>query len=74
MFKATEINRWTAETTEREKDKKSRVEYHHRREAALPNLDWLENELENNVRRNTSKKMKAVSGGRVSLCQRWGMR
>ena len=49
MFKAAEINRRTAEAAEREKDKKGRVDYHHRCEAALPILDRLENELENNV-------------------------
>ena len=61
MLKAAEINRRTAEAVEREKDKKEgRVDYHHRREAALPILDRLENELENDVGRLTSKEREAL--------------
>ena len=60
MFKATEFNRQTAETAEREKDKKGWVDFHRRHEAALPILDCLENELENYVRRLTSKELKAL--------------
>jgi hypothetical protein len=46
MFKAVELNRWTADDVEREKDKKSQVEYHVRHEVALPIVDCLKNELE----------------------------
>ena len=61
MLKAAEINRRTAEAVEREKDKKEgRVDYHHRREAALPILDRLENELENDVGRLTSKEREVL--------------
>jgi hypothetical protein len=60
MFKAAEINRRTEEAAEREKEKKSRVEYHARREAALPIVDRLENELENNVVRLTSKELEVL--------------
>ena len=49
MFKAVELNRQKSEAEAREKDKKSWVEYHARREAALPIVDRLENELENDV-------------------------
>ena len=41
MLIAAELNQWKAEATGREKDKKSRVEYHARREAALPIVDRL---------------------------------
>ena len=64
MFKAAEINRRTAEATEREKDKKGRVDYHRRRDA-LPILNRLENDL--------ARSLRCYSGGRVSLCQKWGM-
>ena len=49
MLIATELNQRKAEVTEREKDKKSRGEYHARRKAALPIVDRLKNELENDV-------------------------
>ncbi len=52
-----ELNRRKAEAAEREKDKKSQVEYHVRREAALPIINRLETELENNVRRLKSKEL-----------------
>ena len=51
---------WNAEVAEREKEKKSRVEYHARREAALPIVDRLENELDNNVGRLTSKELEVL--------------
>jgi hypothetical protein len=35
MFNAAEINRWIEEAMQREKEKKSQVEYHTRGEAAL---------------------------------------
>jgi hypothetical protein len=41
MLIAAELNQRKAEATGREKDKKSRVEYHARREAALPIVDRL---------------------------------
>ena len=42
---------------ESEKDKKSRVEYHARQEAALPIVDRLKNELEINVGRLKCKEL-----------------
>jgi hypothetical protein len=49
MFIAVESKWRRAEAPEREKDKKSRVEYHARCKAALLILNCLENELKNNV-------------------------
>jgi len=46
MLIVAELNQRKAEATGREKDEKSRAEYHARREAALPIVDRLENELE----------------------------
>ena len=60
MLKAAEINRRTAEAAERKKDKKGQVDYHHRHEAALSILNHLENELENNLGRLTSKELEAL--------------
>jgi hypothetical protein len=60
MFKAAEINRRKAVAAEREKEKNSRVEYHARRKAALPILDCLEHELNNNVGRLTSKELEVL--------------
>jgi hypothetical protein len=60
MFKAVELNRRRAEAAERGKDKKSRVEYHARCEAALPIVDRLENELENHVGWLKSKEMEVL--------------
>jgi hypothetical protein len=60
MFIAVELNRWKAEAVEREKDKKSRVEYHARREAALPIVDCLKTELENNVGRLKCKELEVL--------------
>jgi hypothetical protein len=60
MFIAVELNRRKAEATEREKDKKSWVEYHTRREAALPIVDRLETELENNIGRLKSKELEVL--------------
>ena len=45
---------------EREKEKKSWVEYHMRREAALPIVDHLENEPESNVGRLKSKELEVL--------------
>ncbi len=60
MFKAAEINRRKAESAEREKEKKSRVEYHARREAALPIVDRLEHDIDNDIRRLLSKELEVL--------------
>ncbi len=60
MFKSAEIVSQNAEAVEREKDRKRRLEYHARREAALPILDRLENELENVVARLTGKELEVL--------------
>jgi hypothetical protein len=60
VFKAAEIMRRNAEAVEVEKDKKQRLEYHARREAALPVLDRLENVLENILARLTGKEMEVL--------------
>jgi hypothetical protein len=60
MFKAAEIVRQNAEAMEREKDKKRRLEYHARRDAALPILNRLENVLENIVARLTGKELEVL--------------
>ncbi len=60
MFIVVELNRQRAEAAEREKDKKSRVEYHTRRKAALLIVDRLENELEKDVGRLKSKKLEVL--------------
>ena len=60
MLKAAEINRRKVEAAEREKDKKRRVEFHARREAALPILNRLEHELENDVAQLTSKELEVL--------------
>jgi hypothetical protein len=60
MFKVAEINRRTEGAAEREKDKKCRVEYHTRLGATLPIVGRLENKLENNVGRLTSKELEVL--------------
>jgi hypothetical protein len=60
MFIAAEINRRKAEAAEREKEKKRRVEFHARREAALPIVDRLKHELDNDVGRLTSKELEVL--------------
>ncbi len=60
MFKSAEIVSRNAEAVEREKDRKRRLEYHARREAALPILDRLENKLENVVARLTGKELEVL--------------
>jgi hypothetical protein len=60
MLKAAAINRRKAEAAEREKEKKSQVEYHARRKAALPIVDRLEHELDNNIGRLTSKELEVL--------------
>ena len=54
------MNQQKAEVTEREKDKKSWVEYHARHKAALPIVDRLKNKLENDVRRLKSKELEVL--------------
>jgi hypothetical protein len=60
MFISVELNWQKAEAAEREKDRKSRVEYHVRREAAPPIIDRLETELENYVGRLKSKELEVL--------------
>jgi hypothetical protein len=60
MLIAAELNQRKAEATGREKDKKSRMEYHARREAAPPIVDRLKNELESNVGRLKSKELEVL--------------
>ena len=60
MLIAAELNQRKAEVTEREIDKKSRVEYHARRKVALPIVNRLKNELENNVGRLKSKELEVL--------------
>jgi hypothetical protein len=60
MFIAVELNWQKAEASEREKDKKSRVEYHARCKAALPIIDRLKTELENNVGQLKSKELEVL--------------
>jgi len=60
MFKAAEINRRKAEAAEREKEKKSRVEYHARREAALPIINHLQNDLGGDIQRLKSKELEVL--------------
>jgi len=54
------ISSQKVEFKEEEKDKKRRVEYLVRHEAALPILDCPKNELENAVARFTSKKLEVL--------------
>jgi len=60
MLIVAELNQRKAEATGREKDKKSWVEYHTRGEAALPIIDRLKNELENDVGRLKSKELEIL--------------
>ncbi len=60
MFKSAKIVSQNAEAVEREKDRKRRLEYHPRREAALPILDRLENELENVIAWLTGKELEVL--------------
>ncbi len=68
MLIAAELNQRKAEVTGREKDKKSRVEYHARREAALPIVDRLKNELENDVGRLKSKELEVLLPAEGCAC------
>jgi hypothetical protein len=56
MLIATELNQQKAEATGREKDKKN----HARREATLPIVDHLKNELKNDVGRLKSKELEVL--------------
>ena len=60
MLIAVELNQRKAEATGREKDKKSRVEYHARQEAALPIAERPKNELKNNVGWLKSKELEVL--------------
>ncbi len=60
MFKSAKIVSQNAEALEREKDRKWRLEYHARHEAALPVLNRLENELENVVAWLTGKELEVL--------------
>jgi hypothetical protein len=60
VLKAAEIVHWNAEAVEVEKDKKRRLEYHARREAALPVLNRLENVLENIAARLAGKELEVL--------------
>ncbi len=60
MFKSAEIVSQNAEAVEREEDWKRRLQYHARREAALPVLNCLENELENVVAWLTGKELEVL--------------
>jgi hypothetical protein len=72
MFKAAEISGQTEEAAEMENGKHSRVEYHLRCKAALPILERLVNELEKMSGGKQARSWRCYSGGRVSLCQKWG--
>jgi hypothetical protein len=60
MFKSAKIVSQNVEAVEREKDRKQCLEYHARREAALPVLDRLENKLENVVARLIGKELEVL--------------
>jgi hypothetical protein len=60
IFKSAKIVSQNAEAVEREKDRKRHLEYHARREAALPVLDHLENELENVIAQLTGKELEVL--------------
>ena len=60
MLIAVELNQRNAEVTEREKEKKSRVEYHARREAALPIVDRLQNDLGDDIGQLKSKDLEVL--------------
>ncbi len=72
MFKAAEIVRRNAEAVEMEKDKKRCLEYHARREAALPILDRLENVLENIVVQLTGKELEVLLHWKSVLVSKMG--
>ncbi len=57
MFIAAEMGNRKREIAEMEKDKKVRVDFHTRRDAALIILDRLDHELDGNVARLTNKEL-----------------
>ena len=60
MFKAAEIGVRNIQIDEKEKDKKSQIEFSVKRQVALPVLDRLTNELDENVLRLTSKVLEVL--------------
>ena len=60
MFKAAEIGVRNIQIDEKEKDKKSQIEFSVKRDVALPVLDRLTNELDENVLRLTSKVLEVL--------------
>ena len=60
MFKAAEIGVRNIQIDEKENDKKSRIEFSVKRDVALPVLDRLTNELDENVLRLTSKVLEVL--------------
>jgi hypothetical protein len=60
MFIEAELIQRKVEAAEREKEKRSQVEYHVRCKAALPIINCLENELENNVWWLKSKELEVL--------------
>ncbi len=60
MLIAVELNQRNAEVAEKEKEKKSRMEYHARREAALPIIDRLQNDLGDNIGQLKSKELEVL--------------
>jgi len=60
MLIAVELNQRNAEVAEREKEKKSRVEYHARHEAALPIINHLQNNLGDDIGRLKSKELEVL--------------
>ena len=70
MLKAAEINRRKVEAVKREKEKKSRVEYHARREAALPIVNCLMS-WTMTLGCLQARSWRFCSGGRVWLHQKW---
>jgi hypothetical protein len=55
-----------------ENNKHSRVEHHLRHKAALPILEHLVNELKKKSGGKQARSQRCYSGGRESLCQKWG--
>ena len=60
MFKAAEVGVRKIQIDEKEKDKKSWIEFAMTRDAALSVLDRLTNEMDENVSRLTSKELEVL--------------
>ena len=60
MLIAVELNQRNAEVAEREKEKKSQMEYHARRKAALSIVDRLQNDLGDDIGRLKSKELEVL--------------